>query len=51
MAHYLYALALAYQHPPRVDDALSSVERALELNPQLAQAYLLRCWLREMKPV
>ncbi len=49
VARYAYALALTWQDPPALDDALEEVEAAIELNPQFTQAYLLRGWIREMQ--
>ena len=49
VARYAYALALTWEEPPLLDDALEEVEAAIALNPQLTEAYLLRGWIREMQ--
>lgn len=49
VAHYALALALTWQSPPALDEALSEIEEALALNPQLVHAYITRGWIREMQ--
>ncbi|MBI2374877.1 MAG: CHAT domain-containing protein [Deltaproteobacteria bacterium] len=48
VAHLAYALALTWQAPPSLDEALEEAEVALGINPQFVGAYLARGWIHEM---
>jgi CHAT domain-containing protein len=48
MARYAYGLALTWLDKPPLDEALSEIEAALQLNPKLTQALITRGWIEEM---
>ncbi|MBI4821825.1 MAG: CHAT domain-containing protein [Deltaproteobacteria bacterium] len=48
VAHLAYAIALTWQSPPALDEALDEAETALAINPQFVGAYIARGWIQEM---
>ena len=49
IARYAYGLALTWADPPEFDAAWDEIEEAIRLNPQLANAYVTRGWIRERR--
>jgi tetratricopeptide (TPR) repeat protein len=47
--HYVLGLAYTWKDDPDLDAARRELTRAIDLNPQLAPAYLARGWVHEMK--